>query len=149
MAYKVMPMDWIQKIHAVTSMTSADLPQDAIEDMGLVQIADNDVVKRVPDYLNATGSDLQYLEMASIFRACYHITRNPMFGNKMFVSVKTMDISWTKGRVEVDAAASKFEQQYEEMLAQIEDVEVLLPEYVSVNIFSIAENEGDPIGGDG
>jgi hypothetical protein len=66
MANRILTDEWQQRIRDKMGVFDSYLPDSAIEQPDIVDIAESNIIARIPDYESLTGDDKVYLEAAVV-----------------------------------------------------------------------------------
>lgn len=113
-----------------------ELPDSEINQRFVLDLAENEIIKRVPDYNKITDeADLLYLENAVIALICSILA--PSMDRRLNQKVSTIDTKWEKSRIDWSEKAKEFLAEMEDSLSNIESVDVSIGE--SIELFQIAK----------
>lgn len=136
--YKILQEGFEDSVRTKMGVKSSELKTEDINDKFVAGLAENVVIKRVPDYESIVDPvDLMFLESAVIYYICYLLA--PTMPNKIKYKVSTIEVKWEKLKTDWEKRAEEFLIAFEEALSQIESVSVVT---IQSDIFRIAKLGG-------
>lgn len=136
--YKILQEGFESSVRTKMGVKSSELKTEDINDKFVAGLAENVVIKRVPDYESIVDPvDLMFLESAVIYYICYLLA--PTMPNKIKYKVSTIEVKWEKLKTDWEKRAEEFLIAFEEALSQIESVSVVT---IQSDIFRIAKLGG-------
>lgn len=143
---KILPAGFEDLVRSRLGVDEEDLNNFDVNNPFVSDLAEEIVIKRVPEYASITdSSDLLFLKQAVVSYMCYLLCKTlPLRLNK---EVQTIDVKWKKYNIKWDELEARFLDDFETSLLNIESVPVELG-YDST-LIAIASTERSPIGGGG
>jgi hypothetical protein len=119
----ILPSGYEDSIRTRLGVRSAELPDEAINDRFILNIAETYITKRVPDYLSiSSDSDQLYFENAIICYICHLLC--PSMPRRVKTQVQTLDVGWKTEKVDWVSLAQEFLDDMENSLTQLTTVTV-------------------------
>lgn len=130
------------EIRALFGVDELDLPDDAIQQRAIIDMAVLEIKTRVPAWASIEDeSDLLRLQNAVNNYACYLLC--PSMDQRLNYKVKTMDTSWEKQKTDWEAKAARFLDSVATALTGITTVEI---DTYTPTLVGIISNTRVPIG---
>jgi len=137
--YKILQEGFEDSVRTKMGVKSSELKTEDINDKFIAPLAENIVIKRVPEYEQIKEPvDLMFLESAVINYICYLLA--PTMPNKTKYKVSTIEVKWEKLKTDWEKRAEEFLIAFEDALSHIESVNV---KTVQSDIFRIAKLGGE------
>jgi hypothetical protein len=122
----ILPVGFEKSVRNRLGVRETELPDDAINDIFVVETAERYIMYRVPDYATIIDeSDLFNLKSAAMFYVCALIA--PTMARRVNIEVGTIDVKWKKANVKWDDFANSC----------LADVEVALGNITTVTIIGV------------
>lgn len=137
--YKILQEGFEDSVRTKMGVKSSELKTEDINDKFIATLAENIVIKRVPEYEQIKEPvDLMFLESAVINYICYLLA--PTMPNKTKYKVSTIEVKWEKLKTDWEKRAEEFLISFEDALSHIESVNV---KTVQSDIFKIVKLGGE------
>lgn len=137
--YKILQEGFEDSVRTKMGVKSSELKTEDINDKFIATLAENIVIKRVPEYEQIKEPvDLMFLESAVINYICYLLA--PTMPNKTKYKVSTIEVKWEKLKTDWEKRAEEFLIAFEDALSHIESVNV---KTVQSDIFKIVKLGGE------
>lgn len=123
MAFIVLKEGFEEAVRAKLGVGAIELPNEVINQRLIANLAEQQVLKSVPEYTQITDiGELMLLEGSVIARICSLLA--PSMPRRLNLEVSTLDVKWKKEKIDWVALAESFSIESESALAQIESIEV-------------------------
>lgn len=137
MAYLILKDGFESSVRTKLGAKKSELSDGDIRDKFIANLAENVVIKRVPNYVDIEdASQLMFLESAVLNYICYLLA--PTMPNKIKYKVSTIEVKWETLKTDWDKRAQEFLDAYEEDLEQLDVFGVT----ANSRIFAIAKLGG-------
>jgi hypothetical protein len=142
-----MPLKFLQPgfestVRSKLGVKESELPDSEINQRLIAEVAENYILKRVPDYQLITDEGEKILlESAIISYICYLLA--PGMARRLNIEVSTMDVKWKKDKIDWSALAEVFLGETEFALMGIESVSV--DNSADSKLVEISRNERVPL----
>ncbi|SNS22172.1 hypothetical protein SAMN05446037_100689 [Anaerovirgula multivorans] len=136
---KILTEGFETEVRSKLSVKKSELSDQSIQSKGVAGLSESMVIKRVPAYSTITDeSDLMFLEAAVQYYMSYLLCLT--MANRLKHKVSTIEVSWERSKVDWQALAAEFLGLFEHALANIETVEVVVPDSA---LMALAKMERD------
>lgn len=110
-----------ESVRSKLGVKTGELPNEVINNRLIIDLAENKIIKRVPDYASISdiGENLM-LEGAIISYMCYLLA--PSMSRRLNIEVTAIDMKWKKDKVRWDDLALLFLAEVDTQLSDITSV---------------------------
>lgn len=110
-------------VRSKLGVKTGELPNEVINNRLILNLAESRILKRVPDYAAITDdSEKLMLEGAIVSYICHLLA--PSMPRRLNVSVQTIDVRWTKDKVDWNELALLYLAEVDAQLQEITSVAV-------------------------
>lgn len=142
---KILEEGYENMVRSKLGVDELDLPDSEINQPLVAQLAEEIVLRKVPNYTSITDvSELLFLQNAVVSYICYILA--PSMPQRLNIEVSTIDNKWKKSKTDWGKMADSFLNEFETSLTSVESVEVV---GYDITLMGIASNTRNPIGGEG
>ena len=133
-----------ESVRSKMGVKAGELPDEAINNRLIIDLAENQLIKRVPDYASITDtSDQLLLEGAIISYMCYLLA--PSMSRRLNIEVTALDMKWKKDKVDWNELAHLYLSEVDAHLSGITTVIVDGNEAADSSLVGVIQPEGSRI----